>query len=410
MKKTEGRTMALSNPQPFLGYWGLVVFIAFLGMFIPLSIDMYLPAMPSMALYFQTSVSMINMTLIVFYFFFAVGILWFGPLSDRYGRKPVLIVCLLLYTAGSAAGALSASIEQLIGFRGMQALGTGGVLAVSTALIKDCFQGRMRMKILAIVQSMGVIAPMAAPVAGALILRTAGWRDTFWVLAGIGTAALTAGALLQESRPKEENCGGGPVHAFRALLNAAEDRGFMLFLFTAAMLAAPYMAYVTVSSYIYQNQFGLSAETYSYFFAANSAAAIAGPAVYVYAAVRMKASEFVWACLGISLLSSILLLEMGGLSPWMFLFCFLPFTLTEGAVRPFSTHFLLNQKKEGSGAASSLINAVHTATGCAGMAAGTIPWTDLIYGLGLIMAGASFAALAGWIVFLCGSFSVRGVK
>lgn len=72
--------------------------------------------------------------------------------------------------------------------------------------------------------------------------------------------------------------------------------------------------------------------------------------------------------------------------------------------------FLLNQKKEGSGAASSLINAVHTAAGCAGMAAGTISWTDLIYGLGLIMAGASFAALAGWIVFLCGSFSVRGVK
>lgn len=73
MKKTEGRTMALSNPQPFLGYWGLVVFIAFLGMFIPLSIDMYLPAMPLMALYFQTSVSMINMTLIVFYFFFCSG-------------------------------------------------------------------------------------------------------------------------------------------------------------------------------------------------------------------------------------------------------------------------------------------------------------------------------------------------
>ncbi|WP_243158001.1 MFS transporter [Aminipila terrae] len=142
-------------PQKYLGSKGLILFISLMGMFIPLSIDLYLPAMPAMTDYFDTTATMVNLTLIAFYFFFAIGVIIFGPFSDKYGRKAILILCLIFYTAGSIASALSASILQLILFRVFQSLGAGGIMAISTAMIKDCFSGKLKSKVLAIVQAMG---------------------------------------------------------------------------------------------------------------------------------------------------------------------------------------------------------------------------------------------------------------
>ncbi|WP_312354769.1 MFS transporter [Aminipila sp.] len=165
-KLTTNKQSILLKPQPYLGVKGLIFFISLMGMFIPLSIDLYLPAMPSMIDYFHTTATLINLTLIAFYIFFAIGIIIFGPLSDKYGRKPILIFGLVLYIIGSIACALSATVYQLILFRVVQALGAGDVMAISTALVKDSFSGKLKSKVLAVVQAMGVIAPMLAPIVG----------------------------------------------------------------------------------------------------------------------------------------------------------------------------------------------------------------------------------------------------
>ena len=172
--------------QRFLGKVGFIIFIAVMNMFIPLSIDLYLPAVPSMGEYFQTEASVVNLTLVSFFFFYAVGILVFGPFSDKYGRKPMLLFGSAVYTAASIGCALSGSIGMLIVCRVVQALGGGSITAVATALIKDCFAGALRSKILAIVQAMAVIAPMVAPVVGGVVLLYTSWRGAFALLAIIG--------------------------------------------------------------------------------------------------------------------------------------------------------------------------------------------------------------------------------
>ena len=137
----------------------------------------------------------------------AVGILLFGPLSDKYGRKPLLLGGTLVYAAFSAACALAPSIGVLIGARIVQSLGVGCMMAVSTAMIKDCFEEKQRNTILAVVQAMSVIAPMVAPVLGAWVVTLSGWRTTFWILAVLGGAVLPGGSC-----PSGNPAGRGTIY------------------------------------------------------------------------------------------------------------------------------------------------------------------------------------------------------
>lgn len=410
IKNGQQKYNLLLKPQKYLGVKGMILFISLMGMFIPLSIDMYLPAMPSMAQYFHTTTAMVNLTLIAFFIFFAMGIIVFGPLSDKYGRKPILIIGLLLYIGGSIACALALSVNQLIMFRVVQGLGAGNITAIATALVKDCFSGKVKSKVLAAVQVMGVLAPMVAPIVGAAILQVGDWRDTFWVLAAIGTLSLIIAFLFWESLPKEERYQGSLIGSLQRLLVVGKNAGFSCFLLTTAVLSAPYMAYIAMSSYIYENYFALDVQTYSYFFAANSAFAVLGPLIYIYSIGRFTPRFFSRCCFGIAFASGLSLLCIGNRSPWIFLMSFLPFTLMEGAVRPFSTDILLDQQKEDVGSASSLINAVHTILGSVGMALGSLGWNNMIDGLGIIIIVSGVLAVIMWIILMYSKVKVIGLK
>ena len=145
----------------------------------PLSTDLYLPALPTMTIYFHVPEYQINLTLILFFIFFSLATLIWGPLSDKYGRRPILLIGLTGYTIASILCADSSSVYQLILFRVMQAIGGGAASAVAMAIVKDVYQGRKRESILALVQSMIVISPALAPVVGALLLNFTSWRGVF---------------------------------------------------------------------------------------------------------------------------------------------------------------------------------------------------------------------------------------
>lgn len=409
MQRTTTGT-SLRRPQKYLGTKGLILLISLMGMFIPLSIDLYLPAMPEMSTYFQTTSLMVNLTLLAFYFFFAVGIILFGTFSDKYGRKPILFICLSFYMTGSLLCAFAGTIHSLIGFRIIQALGAGGVMAISTALVKDCFEGKLKSKILAVVQAMGVLAPMIAPIAGALILRVANWRVTFVVLAVIGLLTFFGVLLFQETLRTEERYHGTITGSLKQLLVVGKNKGFSSFLFITALIAAPYMAYITMSSYIYQSVFLLNAQSYSYYFAVNSGLAVLGPILYIQSIGKLSPKRFTWFCFTIACVSGLCVFLFGNFSPLVFLLCFVPFTLVEGAIRPFSTDILLEQQKEDVGAASSLINAIHTILGSVGMALGSLRWENMIHGLGILMIGMTAAALIIWLLVLKRKVAIKGIN
>lgn len=182
--------------QKYLGEKGLLAFIGFLSAFIPLSTDLYLPSLPTMAENFGVPNTLINLTLVLFFIFFALGMLVWGPLSDKYGRKPILVSGMFIYTIASLLCALSGNVYQLIIFRVLQAIGAGSATGVSTAMVKDVYEGKKRVAVLATVQSMAMISPIVAPVLGAFIIKFVSWRGAFIALFIAGIIGILGGITL----------------------------------------------------------------------------------------------------------------------------------------------------------------------------------------------------------------------
>lgn len=382
--------------QKHLGTNAMVAFITFMNMFIPLSIDLYLPAMPQMGAQFGAGSALVGMTLTAFFFFFAVSIVLFGPVSDKYGRRPVLIASAALYVAASLICATADSIYVLIAGRILQAVGAGAIITVATALIKECFEGALMTKILAVTQALGVIAPMAAPIIGGVLLTFTSWHGAFYLLTVLGLLNLALAFLLTETLPRGERYTGGLLRSMTLLAGFLKYRRFMCILVMLSLLAAPYMAYLAVSSFVYVDEFQLTPQAYSYYFAVNSAAAVLGPGLYLRLKPRMTNSAILRFSFTGVFISALSVFFLGHIAAIFMLLSFLPFTIIESMIRPFGMDLLLREVKENVGTASSVINFVQTLLGSIGMMLGTLPWGDFVQGLAIIMFVALGLAVAFW--------------
>ena len=210
--------MLLKYPtQPKLKRKGLIGMILLLSMTAPLSTDMYLAAFPKILKEFHTTEQMLNYTLVGFFLFFALGMLFMGPLSDKYGRKPVLLSGLGIYMISSIFCALSVNIEMLIFFRITQAIGAGAMVAVSTAIVKDSFNDSERPRIIALIQMLSVFAPTLAPIVGAVIIKYLNWQMTFIVLAFIVLLSASFAIMFKETLSKDKKFEGNILQTFTSL-------------------------------------------------------------------------------------------------------------------------------------------------------------------------------------------------
>jgi len=389
------------KPQKYLKKGGTLGLIGLLGTIGAFSTDMYLPAAPGMAVYFNVPPSTINMVLLVFFVFYAFGLLFWGPLSDKFGRKNILMLSIGIYTLASLACSLAPNIYILIFVRVFQALGAGGMSATSTALVKDCFDGRIRQKVLAIVQVIMVIGPMAAPVIGGQILRFFTWRATFGALVIFGILCFSLTLLLQDPLAKEDRSKASAFRSFGTLAVIVRNKSFVLFLAVAACFAFSYMAYIALGSYIYIDIFGLNEQQYSFYFAVNSLFLAIGPVLYIRLIAKIKPWSFAFLFISLGILAGILILLIGQISPLCFMIAFLPLTLVNSGLRPFNTNILLNQYDGDTGSVAGVINFFHMAAGSVGTLVATSIQLNYVTVIGLLSLICSLVSigLAAYLKF-----------
>lgn len=166
--------------------WALSVLLATLGMLGPFTIDTYLPAFAGIATDLQATPLQIQQTLSAYLFAFAFMSLFHGALSDSFGRRPVVLTGVAVFTLASVGCALSTDITQLIFFRALQGLATGAGIVVSRAVIRDMFPPADAQRVMSQVTLFFGVAPAIAPIIGGFLFVHAGWHAVFWFLAGIG--------------------------------------------------------------------------------------------------------------------------------------------------------------------------------------------------------------------------------
>jgi DHA1 family bicyclomycin/chloramphenicol resistance-like MFS transporter len=381
--------------QKHLGELGLIALITFLSAFVPLSTDLYLPALPGIANYFGVSADLANLTLILFFIFFSAGTLFWGPLSDKHGRRPVLLIGLSIYSAASLGCAGSWDIYQLIAFRILQAIGGGGAVAVAMAMIRDVYDSKSREPILAMVQSMVLISPAAAPVLGALLLKFISWRGLFLVLAFVGLLALAGSIALQETITKRNT--SSMLQALGRLYKVARNPAFSSLLIPFSLPSMSALAFIAASSYIYINGFGLSAQVYSYYFAINAIGLIFGPMLYMRVPRKYHRRSIIIACFAVISASGLLISFFGGFQPWILTIVLLPATICASCVRTPGANLMLEQQKEDTGSAAALMGCFGIFMGSIGMTIISLNWSNTILVLGIMNILIGLVCEALWL-------------
>ncbi|MDO5329131.1 MAG: multidrug effflux MFS transporter [Coriobacteriia bacterium] len=392
--------------QKYLHKWGILILVTLLNMVAPLSTDMYMPALPIIASDYNVSASAVDATMYAYTICTAVGILILSPISDKYGRKKILLSSLAIYGFGSFTCTTAPNIEIMIVCRVLQAIGGGGMSAIAIAIIKDCFAGKTRGVALSVVQSMFVVGPILAPIIGAWVLTFASWRAIFIVQGLFSIIMIILALFYIESIPKDEIHTGKITHTYKQIFIIAKNKNFITYLLMGSCYFAPFMGYLALSSFVYQDVFHLSPQEFSMFFAINGLVSIVGPLACIYFSKKDHKMGVQTGYLIIGAICTIMVFIIGNISAVAFLLCIIPYNITTSFQRPFVTDILLEQHDGDTGSASALINFVYTIFGGIGMIVASAPWGDFVFAYGITCAIFISAAVILW-VYICKSKSIK---
>lgn len=245
----------------------------------PISLDLYLPAFPSMAASLGATTGDVQLTLSAYLLGLALGQLVYGPLSDRFGRKPPLVAGLVLYTIASVLCALAPSLPLLVGLRVLQALGGCAPIVISRAVVRDCFEGPGLARAFSLNTSVAMAAPVLAPTIGALVLRVGTWHTTFLVCALFGVLCLVLAVLLPETHPTHHRTDHGVAAAARQYVDLLRQRRFVVPALIAAFASATLFGYISSSSAVYMGVYGVGPSEFGLLFALGAVVFVTGSLV-----------------------------------------------------------------------------------------------------------------------------------
>lgn len=370
-----------------------LLLLALLATFPALSTDMYLPAIPTLQEIWGISLPEANLSLVVFFIAFSGCLLIHGPLSDRYGRRPVLVWGILVFVLGCGLCAVSTSITMLILARVVQAAGAAAAAALSLALSKDLYEGIMRQKILAYIGVILALSPMLAPSLGGLMLKVASWRWIFACQAALACIALYGAFRLKE--PLTEFTSGGLFAVIGRYRNVLRNKRFVILALAFAVMTLPHFAFIGGSPDIYITQFGVSEQVFGYYFGVNALGVMLGSFVCSRLTHSINPMRLLVMSLGLLLGAGVLMIYLGGLSPLALSFPMFGVTFAIGFSRPISNNMILEQVDSDVGAASSVLTFEVFFVGAGAMEIIALDWPSKPIVIGIMaIIGSSIPLLA----------------
>lgn len=238
----------------------------------PFAIDIYLPALPTLGASLHASPAAVQMSLTVFFMIIGVCQLFYGPISDVFGRKPPIYAGLVIFAIGSVGCALAPTIEVLIGFRAVQAFGACAGMVIPRAIVRDLYTGHEAARLMALLMLVMSVSPILAPLAGSLVISIWSWREVFAVLALVAVACLVMTVVqLPETHPAERRLGKNLGNAFGSYGALLRDPVFTGLSVVSGFGLATFFVFIGSAPFVYIEYFGLTPTQFSLCFALNAA-------------------------------------------------------------------------------------------------------------------------------------------
>ena len=236
--------------------------------FASISTDLYLPAMPAMGRDLGASPGAVAYTISGYLIGFSFGQLAWGPIGDRYGRRAPIAIGLVLFVIGSAGCALAASIEAIVFWRVVQAIGACASVVLARAIVRDRYEGHRAAQVLSTLLTVMAIAPLLGPLAGGEILLFAGWRAIFWTLVAVGAFTFCLVLTLPETLPAERRNVESLVRAFARYADLLRDRSLVGYALAGGAYYAGMFAYIAGTPFAYITYHHVPAQAYGLVFGA----------------------------------------------------------------------------------------------------------------------------------------------
>ncbi len=396
MKAMNEMTAALPKSNRLL----IALILGSLSAIGPLSIDMYLPALPALATELDASTSVTQLSLTACLLGLAIGQLIVGPLSDVHGRRTPLLIGISLYTIVSLLCVFSPNIWVFIGMRFLQGAAGAAGIVIARASVRDLYSGVELTKFFALLMLVNGAAPILAPIFGSEILMYTSWRGVFGVLSALGILLLLAIFFgLKETLPTERRAGGGVGNTLRTFRRLASDSTFMGYALTQGLVMAAMFAYISGSSFVLQEIYHISPRQFSWVFGMNGVGIIVASQIAGRLAGRVEARKLLRSGLLISATGAVLLLFAIGLDLGLYavLAAFFLIVSSVGIISTTTTSLALQNQGKSAGSASAMLGMLSFVIGGAAAPLVGIGGNDNAMPLAIVIALLSGAALSCFI-------------
>lgn len=371
-------------------YIFLMVFLGALSAFGPFITDFYLPTLPSLATVFSTTPSMVQLGLTASMLGIAAGQLLFGPVSDKYGRRPLLVASLLLFSLASVAIIFSPSIEFFNVCRFLQGLGGSGGIVMSRSVATDCYSGRELAKTLAIVGAINGIAPVVAPLVGGMVANSVGWRGIFMILLVIGVGLLACCSRFRESLPPQKRVKGTALKVVGGFVKVLRLPLFSTYIAVFGLAYGVLFSYISSATFIVQDHFGFSEMQFSMVFAVNAVGTAIGSGLTMRFRKMQNAALFSTAGMSVfTLLQLAAAFMCDSFAVYETVTFLMMFSL--GFIFPSVTTLAMTEGKEAIGAASAILGAIGFVFG--GIVSPLVGIGDMTVSSVVVMLACAFGSL-----------------